>query len=75
MIRSEEAVAAEFNGAARAIHLYKRLQELKLQRKALEDQQDLIFRDSDRDKVITALDAEMERIRGELEKANQDTEK
>jgi hypothetical protein len=56
MIRSEEAVAAEFNGPARAISLYNRLQGLKRQRKSLEDQQGIVFRDSDRDKVIDTLD-------------------
>jgi hypothetical protein len=68
MIRSEEAVAAEFNGPARAISLYNRLQGLKRQRKGLEDQQGIIFRDSDRDKVIVALEAEIERVQAELEK-------
>lgn len=68
MIWSEEAVAAEFNGPARAIYLFNRLQALKRQRERLEDKQGFIFRDSDRDRVIEALDAEIERIRKELEK-------
>jgi hypothetical protein len=68
MIRSEEAVAAEFSGPARAISLYNRLQGLKRQRKSLEDQQGIVFRDSDRDKVIDTLEAEIERVRIELEK-------
>ena len=68
IISGEEAVAAEFNGPARAISLYNRLQGLKRQRERLEDQQGLIFRDSDRDKVIEALDAEVERVRSQLEK-------
>jgi len=68
MIRSEEAVAAEFSGPARAISLYNRLQGLKRQRKSLEDQQGIVFRDSARDKVIDTLEAEIERVRIELEK-------
>lgn len=67
MIRWEEAVAAEFNGPARAISLYNRLQGLKRQKGSLEDKQGIIFRDFDRDKVIEALDAEIERVREELE--------
>ena len=66
MIRSEEAVAAEFNGPARAISLYKRLQGLKRQKDALEKKQG--FFSWDREKVIAALDSEIERVRSELEK-------
>ena len=67
MIRSEEAVAAEFNGPARAIFLYNHLQSLKRQRQSLEDKQGIIFRDSDRDKAIQSLDIEINRVRSELE--------
>jgi hypothetical protein len=72
MIRTEEAVAAEFNGPARAIFLYNRLQDLKRQRNGLEDQQGIIFRDSDRDRVIAALEAEIGRVQTELEKEVED---
>jgi hypothetical protein len=76
MIRSEEAVAAEFNGQARAISMFNRLQGLKRQRQRLEDQQGLVFRDPDRDRVIESLDAEIEHVRAELEKeVKADTEK
>src|SRR2546427_9297289 len=68
MIRSEEAVAAEFNGPARAISLYNRLQGLKRQKDALEKKQGFFSWDRDREKVIAALDAEIERVRSELEK-------
>jgi hypothetical protein len=68
MIRSQEAVAAEFNGPARAISMFNRLQGLKRQRQRLEDQQGLVFRDPDRDRVIESLDAEIEHVREELEK-------
>jgi hypothetical protein len=67
-IRSEAAVAAEFNGPARAIFLYKHLQGLKRQRQSLEDKQDIIFRDWDRDKAIKSLDIEIDRLRSELER-------
>jgi len=72
MIRSEGAVAAEFNGPARAIFLYNHLQSLKRQRQHLEDKQGIIFRDSDRDKAIASLDIEIERLRSELEQEVED---
>ncbi len=68
MIESEEAVAAEFNGPARAISVYNRLQGLKRQKDALEKKQGFFSWDRDREKVIAALDAEMERVRSELKK-------
>ncbi len=68
MIRSEAAVAAEFGGPARAISLYNRLQGLKRQRERLENKQGMIFRDPDRQRVIEALDMEIERLRSELAK-------
>ena len=40
--------------------------------KGLEDKQGIIFRDSDRDKVIVALEAEIERVQAELEKEVED---
>jgi len=52
--------------------LYNRLQGLKRQMKGLEDKQGIIFRDSDRDKVIVALEAEIERVQAELEKEVED---
>jgi len=75
MIQSEEAVAAEFNGHARAICLYNRLQGLKRQKKTLEDKQGFFSWDDDCDKVIAALDAEIRRVRSDLEKAKKDAEK
>ena len=75
MIQSEEAVAAEFNGPARAICLYNRLQGLKRQKKTLEDKQGFFSWDDDCGKVIAALDAEIRRVRAELEKAKKDAEK
>jgi hypothetical protein len=74
MIRSEEAVAAEFNGPARALSLFNHLQHLKRQRKGLEDQQGLFSFDRDRQRVIEALDGEIERVRTELENASKPAE-
>jgi len=74
MIRWEEAVVVEFSGPARAISLYNRLQHLKRPKKALQDKQGFIFWDKDRDRVIEALDAEMERVRTALKEAKKDPE-
>jgi len=67
MIRSEEAVAAEFNGPARAISLYNRLQGLKRQKERLNERGRMVFLDPDHRRVVKALDAEIVRIRAELE--------
>ena len=74
MIQSEEAVVLEFSGPARAISLYRRLQHLKRQKGALEEKQGIVFRDSDRDQVIEALEAEIERVRKELKEAKEEAE-
>src|SRR5262249_18697467 len=68
IVRSEQAVAAEFNGPARALFLYNRLQGLKRQKNAFEDKQGLFSWDGDRAKVIAALEAEIKRLRKELDK-------
>ena len=75
MIQSEEAVVLEFSGPARAISLYSRLQHLKRQKDALEKKQGLVFRDSDRDQVIEALEAEIKHVRKELQDAKEEVEK
>jgi hypothetical protein len=75
MISSEEAVAAEFDFPARAISIYNHLQHLKRQRNAFEDEQGLFNFDSDRQKVINALDNEIARVRQTLEEASGNAEK
>lgn len=72
LIEAEEAVAAEFSGHSRALHLYNRLQGLKRQKKCLEKKQWPIFEDPDLGKAIEAVDAEIERVREELEKKKDD---
>ena len=74
IVESEEAVSAEFSGPARAISLFNRQQGLKRQKEALEDKQGFFSYDSDREKVIEALEAEIKRVRSELEKAKNDAE-
>ena len=74
MIKAEEAVVLEFSGPARAISLYNRLQHLKRQKEALEKKHGRIFRNSDVEQVIEALDVEMQRIRNELKDATESGE-
>lgn len=68
LIRSEEAVAAEFDGPARAISLFNRLQGLKRQRDSLEKKQGFFSWDEDRQNVIKALDREIDAVSSELER-------
>ena len=75
MIASEQAVILEFSGPTRAIYLYKRLQHLKRQKQVLERKHGHVFRSSDADQVIKALDGEIERLRNELKDANEGGEK
>ena len=75
MIQAEEAVVLEFSGPARAISLYNRLQHLKRQKGALEKKHGRIFRDSDVEQVIEALEREMQRVRNELKDENEAGEK
>ena len=75
IIQAEEAVVLEFSGPARAISLYNRLQHLKRQKEALERKHGRIFRNSDVEQVIEALDVEMQRVRNELKDATESGEK
>ena len=75
MIKTEQAVVLEFSAPARAISLYIRLQHLKRQKEALERKHGRIFRNSDVEQVIEALDVEMQRIREELRDATESGEK
>ena len=61
----------EFSRPARAISLYRRLHNLKRQRETLKKKQGIIFRDSDRELVIEALEGEIERVRTELKEVKE----
>jgi DNA-directed RNA polymerase subunit RPC12/RpoP len=52
----------------KALVLYNHIQQLRGRRKILEDKQGLIFRDEALDITIRAVDKEIERVQGELEK-------
>jgi len=59
----------------REISLYNSLQHPKRQKETLEKKHSRIFRNSDVEQVIEALDVEMQRIRDELKDANESGEK
>src|SRR5437660_1896464 len=75
IIKSEQAVVLEFSRPARAISLYRRLHNLKRQRETLKKKQGIIFRDSDRELVIEALEGEIERVRTELKEVKENGDK
>ena len=72
IIETEQAVATEFSGPQRAILLFNELQGLKRQKQALDDEQGIFSYDSDRERVIEALESEIKRIRSELTRAKKD---
>src|SRR5215470_11970342 len=51
-----------------AVILYNRIQQLREQKAQLEAKQGLIFRDDDLTHAVRAVDNEIERVQGELEK-------
>ena len=75
IIETEQAVATEFSGPQRAILLFNELQGLKRQKQALDDEQGIFSYDSDRERVIEALEAEIKRIKSELTRLKKDGSK
>jgi len=68
LVESGVLVSGKDRGATPAVTLYNRLQQLKTQREELEAKQGIIFRDTDLDHTIEAVDAEIETVQGELAK-------
>ncbi len=52
--------------AARGIFLLNRLEQLKLQKRELEEKQGILFRDENVENAISLVDAEIESVQGEL---------
>ena len=75
LLRMEKPVAEEFPGTTVAVSLYNRLEQLKQQRKELENKQGLFLRDRDLDNAITAIGAEIRLLQSQLEKARKEAEK
>ena len=67
IVAAEKKIAIEFPAPARPFILYRRLQHLKRQKEVLEKKQGMIFKDPDCEMVIAAVEAEIKRLRTELE--------
>jgi hypothetical protein len=66
MVKGEILIPGKADGADYGIALFDRLQQLKAQREELEDKRGVIFRDSGVENAILIVDAEIEKVEGEL---------
>lgn len=68
LLEEEKMISARDSSASESVSLYNRLEQLKTQRKELENKQGFIFRNPDLDNAISAVEKEIDRIKNELEK-------
>jgi uncharacterized small protein (DUF1192 family) len=70
LVESGRLISGKEPSTGLAVTLYNRLQQLKAQREGLEIKQvfRFIFRDSDLDNAISAVQMEIERVQADLEK-------
>ena len=73
IIENELLIAGRDSNASIASVLFNRIQHLKRQKSDLEARQGLIIRDPDLKNAIRAVDIEIERVQGELEKLGRKT--
>lgn len=73
IIKSQALIASAESNASMAVMLYNRIQQLRAQKKELEQKQGLIFRDKDLDNAILAYEKEIERVQDELDKLAHNT--
>ena len=73
IIENELLIAGRDSNASIASVLFNRIQHLKGQKTDLEVKQGLIIRDPDLKNAIRAVDIEIERVQGELEKLGRRT--
>ena len=66
MVKGEILIPGKADGADYGIALFDRLQQLKAQKEELEEKRGLIFRDSGVENAILIVDAEIEKVEGEL---------
>ena len=66
MVKREILIPGKADGADYGIALFDRLQQLKAQKEELEEKRGLIFRDSGVENAILIVDAEIEKVEGEL---------
>jgi DNA-directed RNA polymerase subunit RPC12/RpoP len=68
IIEAKILIVGKESETDRALVLYNHIQQLRGRKKILEEKQGLIFRDEALDITIRAVDKEIERVQGELEK-------
>lgn len=73
IIENELLIAGKDSNASLATVLFNRIQHLKKQKRDLEARQGLIIHDPDLENAIRAVDIEIERVQGELEKLGRKT--
>jgi C4-type Zn-finger protein len=73
IVENELLIAGKDSNASNASVLFNRIQHLKRQKTDLEVKQGLIIRDPDLKNAIRAVDIEIERVQGELEKLSRKT--
>jgi hypothetical protein len=73
ILENDMLIAGIDSNANTAVILFNRIQHLKRQKADLEVKQGLIIRDSDLKNAIRAVDIEIERVQGELEKLGRKT--
>ncbi len=73
ILDNEILIAGNDSNASIATILFNRIQHLKRQKADLEVKQGLIIRDPDLKNAICAVDNEIERVQGELEKLSRKT--
>ena len=73
ILENEILIAGRDSNASIATVLFNRIQHLKRQKADLEVKQGLIIRDPDLKNAIRAVDNEIERVQGELEKLSRKT--
>jgi hypothetical protein len=72
ILETKALIVGKESETDRALVLYNHIQQLRGRRKILADQQGLIFRDEALEITIRAVDKEIERVQGELEKLSDD---
>ena len=66
MVKGEILIPGKADGADYGIALFDRLRQLKAQKEELEERRGVIFRDSNVENAILIVDAEIEKVEGEL---------
>ena len=75
ILESERLVSGTESNSGSAVAVFNRLQQLRAQKKELEQKQGLIFCDEDLENAIRAVDNEIERMQGVLDKLAQNPRK